>query len=197
MKTFILGLLIFSAQQTFACINVNDAQICVGDKVYKGTIYPSGATVTRINSETNVVAVQTAFDKDPAELTFFENAADLDLTTVCLGEVCIGDKVYRGTIYKGGGEVVGINLATKKATVQLPNSSLVVLKTNDLHLTKGCLSGVCVGDTVYAGSVFQEGVTVVAVNSYYKTIVMHARFFNENKDYLLEQYPADVKVLNK
>jgi hypothetical protein len=196
MKALLFGILIFGAQQSFACVELNNAKYCIGDKVYKGTSYPNAAVISYISSVNGNVSVQTRFEDDTAEYTFSEDPKDLDITNGCFEDVCIQDNVHRGTLYPGGGAVVGINPTKKTVTIaQAKNNALAVIKIKDLHVEKGCVNGICVGDIVYTGSVFEPGVKVIAVNAYFKTILVKARFQYDDKDFVFEQFANELKLI--
>ena len=88
-------------------------------------------------------------------------------------EICVDDTVFKGSEYKNGAKVVAINSYENTITVRsVNNSKLFVERARDLDLTKGCLLGVCVDDTVFKGSEYKYGAKVVAINSHENTITV-------------------------
>jgi hypothetical protein len=161
MKNLIPVLMFILSQQAMACISVGNGAICVGDTVFKGSSYSQGAIVVGENQYAQQVTVRS---KASGNLNL-ENIRDLDITSGCLGQVCTGDKVLKGSSYSQGAMIVGINYFNQTLTVKsVASGNLAVEQLQDLDLTRGCIDDVCVGDRVFKGSSYSLGADVVALN---------------------------------
>lgn len=79
--------------------------------------------------------------------------------------ICPGDVVYKGTDYSQGATVVAINRYKNTATVRSNyNGNMGEELIADLYLTEGCLGRICVSDTVFKGTDYSEGATIVAIH---------------------------------
>jgi hypothetical protein len=147
--------------------------VCAGQTVYKGTEYSRGAKVMGLNPNRPSATVMSLNTSN----LFEEALSSLDVTTGCAAHgVCVGKKVYKAAEYSQGATVVGVNRATRTATVRSNNTGNV-FKENlaDLDITTGCVYGICVGDTVYKGSEYSNGALVVAVNAQAQSVVVRSR----------------------
>jgi hypothetical protein len=104
--------------------------------------------------------------------------------------VCPGDTVYKGTSYIKGATVLGVNQHMNRVTVRSnysgDNNSESVF---DLHLTRGCISSICVRDVVYKGTSFLRGAIVLAINSHKQTLTIKSNYSGD----LSEQHYDDLE----
>jgi hypothetical protein len=137
-------------------------QFCVGSNVLKGASYSAGATIIGINYFAQTFTVKSASTGS----LYVEQPYDLDATTGCLGDICVGEKIYKGTNYSQGATVIGENISKNTLTVKSASTnSLYVENLTDVDVTKGCLGSVCVNDRVFKGTSYSQGATVLAINA--------------------------------
>ena len=174
MKSFIAILTVFLAQQSFACIDyASQVKICPGETVYKGSSYSSGATILGVNQFKNTVTVRSNYSGNNNT----ENVTDLYITRGCIGHVCVGNVVYKGSSYSSGATVLAINPHQGTVTVKSNYSgNLNVEYSQGVDLVRGCLYGICVGDTVYKGSSYSSGATVIAINYQNRTVTVKSNY---------------------
>ena len=89
--------------------------VCVGDKIFKRAIYGQGAIVLAVNEFKKTVLVRSI--SNPKHLEN-ENPRFLDSTSGCVGEVCVGDLVFKGSTYSKGATVVALNKKDKTVLVR-------------------------------------------------------------------------------
>jgi len=161
MRKLLLLSLALISQQGLACISVADTYVCAGETVYKGTSYSQGAIVVAENPYYQQVTVRSNVSGNLA----VENVMDLDLTKGCLGQVCVGQKIMKGTSYSQGATVVAINYSRQSVTVRsVVSGNLAIESLYDLEVTSGCASNVCTGDLVYKGTSYSQGARVESLN---------------------------------
>lgn len=172
-KLLISAALALVAPSALACINVTrDYSVCVGDTVYSGTTFSSGATVLAINPSIDVVTVQSKRNFEKSRM----NLQDLDLANACMNGVCTDDTIYMGDRFSSGARVLGVNLFQRTLTVQSKrNFELAKIRIEEAHLTKGCIGDVCVGDIVYKGDLFSSGANVIAINELNRSATVQSR----------------------
>ncbi len=169
-KLLLLSLAIVS-QQGWACLNVANEYVCIGDTVYKGSSYTQGATVVAENPYSQQVTVRSNVSGNLVT----ENIVDLDLTRGCIGYVCVGQKILKGSSYSQGATVVGINHIRQSITVRsVVSGSLNVENPFEVQTTNGCLENVCVGEVVYAGTKYSQGARVEALNYQTRSVVVRS-----------------------
>lgn len=136
MKSFIAILTVFLAQQSFACIDyASQVKICPGETVYKGSSYSSGATILGVNQFKNTVTVRSNYSGNNNT----ENVTDLYITRGCIGHVCVGNVVYKGSSYSSGATVIAINYQNRTVTVKSNYSgNLNVEDPRNLDVTNMC-----------------------------------------------------------
>lgn len=189
VRAFALLAALVSAQQALACVGHEDFLICPGDTVYKGSEYSRGGTVVGINPYRNTATVRSINSGN----VFEENVADLDVAKGCVGPVCVGKRVWKGSEYSRGAVVRGVNPYHRSATVQSINSSNYFEESiGDLAVSSGCLYGVCVGDKVYKGNDYSRGATVVGINFYASSVTVQSI----NNGSVFEEDPRSLDVTN-
>jgi hypothetical protein len=161
MRKLLLLSLALICQQGLACVSVSNSYICNGDTVFKGTHYKQGATVVADNPYSQQVTVRSNFSGNLA----VENVADLDITRGCFGQICVGQKIFKGASYSQGANVVGINYSRQSITVRsVFSSNLAVENAYDLESTTGCVGSVCIGEIVYRGTQYSQGARIESIN---------------------------------
>ncbi len=161
MRKLLLLSLALISQQGLACVSVSNSYICSGDTVFKGTSYSQGATVIAENPYAQQVTVRSNVS---GNLTV-ENVADLDITRGCYGQICVGQKIMKGTSYSQGANVIGINYSRQSITVRsVVSSNLAVESAYDLEATTGCAGSVCIGELVYKGTSYSQGARIESIN---------------------------------
>jgi hypothetical protein len=181
MRKLLLLSLALASQQALACIPVATSMICSGDTVYKGSSYSQGATVIAENQYAQQVTVRS---KSTGSL-FVENVSDLDIANGCLGQLCVGTKVLKGSSYSQGATIIAINYYAQTLTVRsISTSSMFVERGEDLDVTNGCIENLCIGERVYKGNSYSQGATVIGINYYKRTVNVRSNstssLFSEN-----------------
>lgn len=181
MRKLLLLSLALASQQALACIPVATSMICSGDTVYKGASYSQGATVIAENSYAQQVTVRS---KSTGSL-FVENVANLDIANGCLGQLCVGTKVLKGSSYSQGANIIAINYYAQTFTVRSNSTgSMFVERGEDLDTTTGCIENLCIGEKVYKGSSYSQGANVIGFNYYRRTLNVRSNssgsLFTEN-----------------
>ena len=110
-STFAAGTKLNNSNVTNGCLR----GVCVGDKVFKRAIYDQGARVIAINEFKKTVLVRSISNP---KLLENENPRFLDSTNGCVGEVCVGDLVFKGSTYSKGATVVALNKKDKTVLVR-------------------------------------------------------------------------------
>ena len=106
---------------------------------------------------------------------FFYSVDRLALPSGCLGNACVGDTVYPDDLNHKGAEVLAVNSHTQKVTVRSNKSgSTYRYSKNRLALKKGCIEGICVGDTVLPDDLNHRGAIVLAVNPYTQKVTVRS-----------------------
>ncbi len=186
MKILFAALVIMFSQQSFACADYNsEDKICPGDTVYKGSDYTLGAVVMGVNPYRKTATVRSNYSGNNAS----ENVIDLHITRGCLDRVCVGELVFKGSEYTQGATVVAINPHKGLLTVKsVYSGNLAVESVRRIHMSRGCVHGICVGDKVYKGSEYTEGALVVGINHQEKTVTVKSVYSGnlqtENPKYL-------------
>lgn len=138
-------------------------EVCVGEKILKGSSYSQGANVVGINYSRQTLTVRSLVSGNLA----VENLNDLEVTRGCIENLCVGDRVFKGTSYSQGADVQAINHYKRTVTVRsVVSGNLAVEILSDLFLPKGCLGSVCVNDRVFKGTSYSQGASVVAINNF-------------------------------
>ena len=139
MKKLIIGLTLLSSISSFACINNIEGKLCVGD-----TVVPDNSsrtyTIKSINPRTKMLQVirnSTSYRK---------TISQLGLTRGCMDGLCVGDTVVPDNSSRTY-TIKSINPHTKQYQV-VRNSTSYRKTISQLGLTRGCMDGLCVGDTV-------------------------------------------------
>lgn len=99
---------------TIACYN----GICVNDLVYKGNSYSQGAKVLAMDINRRIATIKSVSSGS----VFDENLDQLHATRGCIGRVCVGSLVYRGSTYSMGATVLGVNSFKNTVTVKSRSS---------------------------------------------------------------------------
>ena len=188
MKKIICVMVFVTSFSTFACIELGSNQVCAGDLVYKGYSYPQGAKIINFNLDLKTVEVRSVSNP---EIQTTEKLKDLDIPSGCIGEVCVGDKVFKRAIYVQGATVIAVNEDKKKVLVRSNQNTkhLELENPRFLAATSGCVDNVCVGDLVFKGSSYEMGAAVVGINKKDKTVLVRSTY---NQYILNTEYPADL-----
>lgn len=93
------------------CIESKDVKICIGDTVYRGTDWPTGAEVVAINKVKQTVTAVENFWKN----LYTIGLSEASVTQGCINDICVGDRVFKDAAYTNGAEVIAVN--PSKATV--------------------------------------------------------------------------------
>jgi ribosomal protein L24 len=168
---------------TRGCID----RVCVGDKVYKGTEFSQGARVLALNPNSRTATVQSIYAGNLVK----SDVSSFDLVSGCIRNICVGDKVYKGTQFSQGAMVISINPGRNTATVQsVYAGNLSTTEITSLEVTHGCIDGICVGDVVYKGSTYSQGARVLAINYYSRTVTVQSVYAGN----LATENPRDLDV---
>jgi hypothetical protein len=164
-------------------------RFCVNDLVYKGTDYSQGATIIAIHPSTGQVVARSNYNANLG----VESVSDLYLTRGCIGKLCVDGLVYKGTDYSQGATIVAIQPNVNQVIVRSNyNGNLGIELASSLSVTRGCVYGVCVGDTIFKGSDYSQGAEVIAVNRSERTVLVRSVY---NGNIGIED-PRDLSVTN-
>ena len=192
LLTFFTTTLAWAGNTTYERQNNSSCteKICPGDIVYNGTRYLNGAKVVAVNPNYG-----TAVVRNPMYNTLHtENIKDLDITKGCVSGICIDDVVYNGIRYLNGARVVAVNPNYQTVVVRDPRyNTLHTENPIDLDVTKGCISGICIGDIFYNGSRYMNGARVVAVNLNSQIVVVRDPRYNT----LHTENPSDLDIIDQ
>jgi hypothetical protein len=159
----IVGLLsILILNNAFACYSSKGFSVCPGDFATAGDYFSRGATVLSVNSRTGQVGLKSISSGSIMSMS----VNDIQIGKGCLRKVCVGHFSTAGTQYTRGATVVALNPLTGMVGLKSINSgSISALPVNEIQAEKGCIEGVCVGNTATAGNYFSRGAKVVSINT--------------------------------
>lgn len=135
--------------------------VCVGETIFKDDMYRSGARVVAVNPKQGTVVVKSVYSGSLE----VENPLNLSLPNGCVNNICVGETIFKGDHYKNGATVVAVNKGNKSLVVRSNyNNNLFGESAKIVDVTKGCIEGICVGDTIFKGTDYKEGAKVIAIN---------------------------------
>jgi hypothetical protein len=109
---FLLSLMLFQTQ-SFA----QELEISVGEKVYRGSIYPEGGRVVYVDAANELAYLRVRMENN-REVIVTEKYEDLSVTHGCYEDYCVGDEVYLKDSSEPLMKVVGVNVTSKAVLIK-------------------------------------------------------------------------------
>ncbi len=143
----------------------------VGDVVIPDNYNSSKAKVVAMGYNSEVMVKSTSYYSSNERVSL----SNLAVTTGCLNNICVGDKVIPSSYSSSKATVVGINFAKQKFVVKSDSyyGDFERFSIDRLAATKGCIRSICVGEKVYTAN-SRGSSTVKAVNVYSGKIVIQS-----------------------
>ena len=116
-QKIILALVTLACAQSYAC----DEAICVGDTVYRGSLYKEGGVVVFIDRAQSLAYLRVLDNNHPREIIVPEKFENLDLTTGCIDQVCTGQLISLKLSPDQTMLVIGINPYTRAVLIKGEN----------------------------------------------------------------------------
>lgn len=117
MKILILlSLMLFQTQSIAQSIGP-EVEISIGEKVYRGSIYPEGGKVVYVDVANELAYLRVRIENN-REVVVTEKYEDLSVTHGCYDELCVGDEVFLKDSNEPLMKVVGVNVYSKALLIK-------------------------------------------------------------------------------
>jgi hypothetical protein len=98
-----------------------DENLCIGDKVFRGSLYKDGGIVMFLDDEKLLAYLRVKSPIHDQEIIVAEKYENLDITKGCIQNFCVGNEVYLNSKPNEEMQIVGVNPYSGYILISGPN----------------------------------------------------------------------------